>query len=379
MAKWYKKYSDGTVERDYNAETNDAVASAGAAILVPLIIIAAAGIILMRYALYFISIFAMFAVWFIFNKLVLKKIASRLPAFLANKPGLFSGAAAIILLLFVLFPMAGNHYAYATDDANMDSDKIIALENGGPVNLYGKPSGFKNQGKPRAVLQPGETVTIIGATRDRNDYRITTAAKKTGYVTKNALPAEDMPYRFNVLGKVFGAGRGVKNEIQAKRRIENAAEAIEALTTETLEQNLTPLNISSSPKDKDGNGIDWGWITIKGIAYLDDLTVIKVERGDEHFSMGELRIGRSLGERFFVGNGADENDSGTYFIMEAGQTNYGYPLQGYRYYQTARGAEGGAYLFFHPFKFKIFDLINVRRSTPGDRDSGENVLGVQIK
>jgi hypothetical protein len=348
------------------------------------LIIAVIAIVLQRYFWYFACLAIGFGLWFAFNRIVIKKFAAQVPVFsmiLGSKllQKVASAGSAVLLFIFAL-SIPGSHYLRAVDRANLSSDKIIAIEDGSPVNLYRSPPDKYGRfsGKPAAVLTVGETVDILGANRSRTAFKVRTENKKTGYITRKALRSDVMPSPFSVMGKAFG-GSSTSGAASITREQERLRESMAAVMP-AINTLLVPVGVSSEPKDKDGNGIDWFWGTVKAIAYLEDFTVVQFE--SDEFDIGTdvwdfERAGNHNNDTWYVED-ADTKQPNSSAQNGTGFTYTEYHLLGHEEYRTGRG-KTGQYLFFRPFKTKHFNLISKNRSYGEDnRKSGEHIMDVRV-
>jgi hypothetical protein len=185
MAKWYKKYSDGTVERDYASENSEAVAGGMAMIFVPLILLGlllvAAYVIIRLYAWNVLSVIIAFVAFTVLrNVLPIRSQGARR----------FLSLLVAIGIGFAGFQISGAHYYTVFEKSHYSADYIQALSDGSAPLLHEKLDG---KGTVLATLAIGGKVKVNGVSRDRREYNITTPEGVTGWVEAGSFPADALP------------------------------------------------------------------------------------------------------------------------------------------------------------------------------------------
>jgi hypothetical protein len=301
-----------------------------------IVLIVAMGMFYGRYKIYFNTVFLVIALRIIFG--ILKNripLLQRIPRLLV--------AAGFVAILLIGFIEGRIYYSTALDKANLNHDRIIAQKDGGPVSVYEKKS---TGGKAIAALAEGVDVKILGATRDREYYKVETPEGETGFVTAAAFADGTMSRKWTLFRAVMGGGQGEITSAQIQQTKVNLNETIDALMP-TIESIMKAVNISSEPNEKGDND----FLTIHSIAYRDDFTVLKVEYARS--SIDTVTLG---------GAGGMEPRSGTFYIQDVDaarknpQGGLAYGINANRPYEAAAG-KTGQYLFFRPFTTKYFHLI----------------------
>jgi hypothetical protein len=210
--------------------------------------------------------------------------------------------AGLIALLITILCL-GRYGKTRIDPAVFDTDVIVSLDDGSSPLLYNLPNSFSKQ-KTIETLTIGERVKILGATRDRQNYRIQTIEGNVGYVDKAALPEDGMPLRKSLLD--------TNDNDAAKRKL-----------------GKDPILLDVDSKTGQAS-------KLTRIAYLEEYTIIGLKNvGSDTFQIDK------------------PGAANAYYIQDL-DTSETYPLAEYNFFYRQNE---GVYLIFPPFKTRHFDLI----------------------
>ena len=323
-----------------------------------MIILLAVGVILRRFGMYFIAIglALLFRLAFLFLQRFIPPLR-RIPLLVVNL------ASILVLVIGLLSSFA--HYASSLDPALLDNERIVAQSDGRPVSIHKNPD--LNE-KVIGTVEAGVNVKIFGITRDRDFFKIETPDGIVGFVQVSALPARARPGDWSLMRGMMGMETAGREEYTAEQARENANAAADALMP-NIHTVMIPVGISSEPKDKGSGGMDWGWVTVHGVGYLNEYTIVQIEHG--LYSLDNIDIPTYVG----MHGGAT---TGTYYITPLdSQNSETFGLVANRPYTLADG-KVGQYLFFQPFKTRHFNLLLNQRYGGFDEDSGENVRNIIV-
>ena len=326
--------------------------------LIGMIIMLAVGVILRRFGGYFIAIglALLFRLAFLFLQKYIPQLR-RIPLLVVNI------ASGIVLIIGLLTSFA--HYASALDPALLNNEKIVARSDGRPIPIHKNPD--LNE-KVIGTVEAGVNVKIFGITRDRDFFKIETPNGIVGFVQVSALPDRARPGDWSLMRGMMGMETAGREEYTAEQARENANEAADALMP-NIHTVMIPVGISSEPKDKGSGGMDWGWVTIHGVGYVDEFTIVQVEHG--LYSLDNIDIPTYVG----MHGGAT---TGTYYITSLDSQNPGtFGLVANRPYTMADG-KIAQYLFFQPFKTRHFNFLLNNSYGGFGEDSGENVRNIIV-
>ena len=328
-----------------------------------LILFTAIGFLYIRYALYINTIILVVILKFVFGFLAKRiEVLGRIPKKLVS--------LGLIAVLIIGFIISSVYYSSALDRAYLGNDRIVEQKDGKPVSVYKNP---ENKGKEIASLKAGTDVRVFGVTRDRGYFKIQTPEGKAGFVIPSAFAKTSLPSKWSLFGQFTGDSHASERaqNIRGQEMVTELKESIDQMADEvmpTIDSKLIILNISSEPKDKGPGGMDWGWVTIHGIAYFDNFAVLKIE--NHEYSLDDITLADNKWTSV-------DSTTGSYFI-EDGDNNYKrFALLANRPF-TAESGKTGQYLFFEPFQIKHFNLINAYLFNNHNLDTGEHVRGVKV-
>lgn len=189
--------------------SREAAAAPGILIVLVLAFIAVVAMSLIfvgRWFLYVLPPILIFGFWIVRNKMLYH--------IMANAESVYKIGKVLIIVVGYLFAfvyyglVVEDQYGKAVNKKYAWELQVIAPENGNPINLYPRPQYFylnvvDFRGKPITVLESGDTVTVLGATRNRQNYKVITADNKKGYISWRALPEERRTPRFSLWKSLF--------------------------------------------------------------------------------------------------------------------------------------------------------------------------------